>query len=83
MHEKLFAPFEIALQEFYVAGGAHVTAILSPTLEFQEFLRALPVGSMGPSYMDIPIELAPAQISVSIRGRTATGQIVEFPVPKE
>jgi hypothetical protein len=77
MPNKLFAPFEIALQDFHVAGGADVTAIRSSDTVFREFQRTFP----GTSYMGIPVRLARAQSNVSIRGPSLTGEILEFPVP--
>jgi hypothetical protein len=81
MPAKLFAPFEIALQEFYLAGGAHVATIRAPGKVLQEFVRVIAEGGIARSYMRAPIALAPTQSTVSIRGRTVTGQLLEFPGP--
>lgn len=77
MASKLFAPFEIALQDFHMAGGADVTAIRSSDKAFREFQRAF----TGTSYMGIPVRLARAQSNISIRGPSLTGEILEFPAP--
>jgi hypothetical protein len=77
MPNKLFAPFEIALHDFHVAGGADVTTIRSSRTVFQEFQRAFP----GTSYMGVPVRLASAQSNVSIRGPSLTGELLEFPPP--
>ncbi len=81
MTEKLFAPFEIALQAFHDAGGAHVTAIRIPSAMLDEYLRTLPSGSAGDHYMDTPVLLSRAQGFVSIRGKSITGRDVEIPSP--
>jgi hypothetical protein len=80
---KLFAPFEIALQEFYLAGGAHVATIRAPGKILQEFVRVIAQGGLARSYMGAPIALAPAQSTVSIQGKTVTGQPLEFPGPTQ
>jgi hypothetical protein len=77
MLNKLFAPFEIALQDFHIAGGADVMTIRSSDIVFRDFQRAFP----GTSYMGIPVRLARAQSNVSVRGPSLTGEILEFPVP--
>jgi hypothetical protein len=78
---KLFAPFEIALQEFYLAGGAHVATIRAPSKVLQEFVRVIAKGGIARNYMGAPIAMAPAQSTVSIQGSTVTGQPLEFPGP--
>ncbi len=77
MPNNLFAPFELALHDFHVAGGADVTIIRSSRKVFYEFQRAFP----GMSYMGVPVRLASAQTNVSIRGPSLTGEILEFPPP--
>jgi hypothetical protein len=77
----LFAPFEVALENFYGAGGAHVTAIRTPVTLMKEFLKACPEGSSDAYYLNSPIEPVATQNYVSIRGRTVTGADLEIPVP--
>ncbi len=77
MPNHLFAPFELALHDFHVAGGADVTTIRSSHKVFYEFQRAFP----GTSYMGVPVRLARAQSNVSIRGPSLNGEILEFPPP--
>ena len=79
MQERLFAPFEIALQAFHDAGGAHVTAIWVPSAILVEYLRTLPNGRSGGYYMETPVLLAGERDFVSISGTTITGQDVEVP----
>lgn len=79
--ERLFAPFEIALQDFYIAGGVHVTAVRSPTAILQEFTRICPSDGIGTRYINLPVELAQTQDHVSIQGTTAKGVNLEYPYP--
>lgn len=79
MPTKLFAPFEIAVQNFHAAGGATVFAIRVPSSVMEEFLRMDPVGASAGRYMDVPVQLTSAQQFVSIRGKSITGKELEVP----
>ena len=79
---KSFAPFEVALEDFYCAGGARVTVICAPAGQLLAFRQLLADdGSAVDDYFDTPIELAFRQTYVSIRGTSVSGQPLEIPLP--
>jgi len=80
--DKLFAPFEIALQEFHLSGGNSVSSIRAPWSVYLQFLRAFPNGGDRPYYIGTPVEFTRTQSAVSIRGKSARGEAFEFPTPQ-
>lgn len=78
MPQRLYLPFELALQEFYLAGGSEVSAIRAPPLILKEYLRLVP-STPVPRYMSFLVELAMPQKQVSVLGKRTTGQLLEAP----
>ena len=80
--EKAFALYDAAVEHFYAAGGATISAIRSPHALFDQFRASLPIEFVqNQQYLGMRIEAVDTQSYVSVRGTSHSGNDFEWPEP--